>query len=101
VPVWLLVTLAVLATARLTRLVTRDAVTDLPRAWLAERAPGSVTYLIHCPWCASMYLGAGVAACAYNWPRAWPVWIGLVALTASQLTGMIALFTARLEDHHA
>jgi hypothetical protein len=94
VPAWLLVTLAVLATARLTRLVTTDSITDPARAWLHDHTPPWVTYLVHCPWCVSVWLGAGVAAATYNWPRTWPVQIALVGLTASYVTG-------RLEERNA
>jgi hypothetical protein len=101
VPAWLLVLLAVLATARLTRLVARDAISDPARAWLHERGPEWLTYLVHCPWCVSIWLGAGVAAATYNWPARWWVVIPLVALTASYVTGALALLTARLEDRDA
>lgn len=94
---WLLATLALLATARLTRLVTRDAITDPPRAWITKHARPSVTYLVHCPWCVSIYLGAGVAVATYNWPRSWPVQIGLLALAGSHAAGL----SARLEDRDA
>lgn len=68
-----------LAAARLTRLLTRDAVTDGPRARLAQRhqhAPtdtdrarwgdtitdsgGPIPYLLHCPWCTGIWVAAGV-----------------------------------------
>lgn len=93
-PAWLLVLLAVLATARLTRLVVRDAITDPPRAWLAQHAGPGVTYLVHCRWCASIWLGVGVAAAVYNWPARWWVAIPLIGLAASHITGLLA----RLED---
>lgn len=49
------------ATMRITRLVTEDTIFDTPRAWLQERAPDWLAYLIVCPWCVSVYAGAGVA----------------------------------------
>lgn len=96
-PAWLLVLLAVLATARLTRLVARDAITDPARAWLHAHGPEWLTYLVHCRWCASIWLGAGVAAAVYNWPARWWVAIPLIGLAASHITGLLA----RLEDSDA
>lgn len=93
-PTWLLVLLVFLAVARLTRLVVEDAILDRPRAWLQSRKPdGPLAYLLGCPWCVSIWLGAGVAAATYNWPdRWWVVW-PLLALAASQATGMLVPLT--------
>lgn len=93
-----LIILAVLATARLTRLVNEDAILDGPRAWMTEHAGPKTVYLIHCPWCVSIYLGAGVAAATYNWPTYWPVQVGLLGLAASWLTGLLAVIVGKLEQ---
>lgn len=66
------------AAYRLTRLLTRDALTEQWRAQLVERGlargghehrwgpdiaqtGGPLPYLAHCPWCASIWVAAGVA----------------------------------------
>lgn len=60
--------LAMLATARLTRLVTTDRIFLAPRAWLLRKMirrygkDSLPPYLLTCDWCVSVYTGAGVAA---------------------------------------
>lgn len=90
---WLLILLAILATARLTRLVTEDAVLDVPRAWM-QRKGGALAYFVQCPWCVSIWLGGGVAAATYNWPQYAFVQVGLLGLAASHVTGLLAQLEA-------
>lgn len=87
--------LTVLATARLTRLVTSDKLTGRPREavlrWLVGRDPESLlAYLLVCDWCASMYTGAVVAGAWWAWGET--IWFTAVtlALTASYVTGFLA-----------
>lgn len=62
--------LAMLATARLTRLVTTDRIFLAPRAWALRgliRRYGEdhlLSYLLVCDWCVSVYTGGAVA---YAW----------------------------------
>ncbi|MCM6774996.1 DUF1360 domain-containing protein [Nocardia sp. CDC159] len=82
----------ILAVARLTRLVTRDKITEPIRAALIQRlGTGSqLTYLVHCAWCTSVWVAfttapAAVALAGLSW------WLlPLLALAASQLVGMLA-----------
>ncbi|WP_375483299.1 DUF1360 domain-containing protein [uncultured Jatrophihabitans sp.] len=99
IPTWLLVVLTVFAVARLTRLVTKDVVTQPVRAWIvARRLDGHddrddsdpIVYLIHCRWCASIWLAAPVSVAVWLWPGAWWVQIPLLALTASHGTALLA-----------
>lgn len=96
----LLLLLAVFATARLTRLVTDDAILDRPRDAIYRRrnGDGPLAYFIGCPWCVSIWIGAGVAAAVWLRPHAWWVQVPLIALTLSYLTGLLALHAARVED---
>lgn len=91
-PVWLLVLVAFLATARLTRLVTADYVTKVPREWLirwrGEDAP--LSYLVTCDWCASMYTGSAVAVGVVLWPDNRLVVGVLLVLAASLVAGLLA-----------
>lgn len=84
--------LAALVTARLTRLVTRDRISAAPREWLLRRLDpdGLAAWLIVCDWCASFYVGMGVAAAgalAGWWAWAWIVPLGLAF---SHVTGWLA-----------
>jgi hypothetical protein len=100
-----------LATARLTRLVCADVITEPARervlAWAYRRhgdtgevpATGWTDYahvdpdapklasLIVCPWCVSVYVGTGVAL-ARRYLPAWDFIAG--ALASSQLAGLLA-----------
>lgn len=62
-PTWLLYVLTVLACWRATRLVTIDEWP--PAAWLREKVGGRkpdgwADYLIHCPYCVSVWMAAGI-----------------------------------------
>ena len=61
--------LAALATARLTRLVTTDRITETPRHWTLRRLnpEGMAAYLITCDWCVSVYTGSAAAT-------GWALW---------------------------
>lgn len=92
------VILAVLATARLTRLITTDVLFEDPRAWVVRKliGPGrsralrdKLAYLIVCDWCASMYVGAAVFGAWWAWGETmWFIWAA-GALTASYVTGAL------------
>lgn len=88
----LLFLLAVLATARLTRLVTADYIVQPIRNRI-ERKLGDdskIVYLITCDWCASFWIAAPVALVTILWGDTVGVQVGLLALAASQITGMLA-----------
>lgn len=90
------ITLAViaLATARLTRLVTTDKITETPRNALVRKlgAESKIAYLLVCDWCSSIYVAPAVTALVWWQPAA--VW-GAAALAASHITGYLA---SRTED---
>ena len=97
-PAWLLVVLAIGATMRLTRLVNEDAITEPIRSWFFRRDGdelepdeiGRWAYFITCPWCVSIWVGALVAYTAIWWGDNRVVVTGLLALTCSVATGIIA-----------
>lgn len=110
-PPWLLVLLTVLTVARLTRLITADALTEPLREWVISHRPAPaapvtaihapapppqredwLVYLIHCRWCASMWIAIPVAVIVYFWPTFWAVQIVLVALASSHVTALLARF---------
>lgn len=90
----LIAALAVLAVARLTRLITTDYLTvparDRLGLWLARRGHVRLLYLLHCPWCASMWVAPPVLLVAYLVGDNPVVFVGLASLAASYLTGWLA-----------
>lgn len=79
-----------LATHRLTRLVIEDVITAKPRNAVLKRYPPtreSWSYVLSCPWCASMWTGLAVAALQ---GKGGVLGRGLVyALAMSSVTGII------------
>ncbi|MBA2558924.1 MAG: DUF1360 domain-containing protein [Propionibacteriales bacterium] len=85
----------VLATYRLTTLVKDDKITEDLRniVWRRYGEPSAedshkLSYLLTCPWCLSIYFGAGAVLGRAVFPRTW----GAVsrALTYSALTGLLS-----------
>lgn len=106
-PFWLTALLGFAIVARVTRFLNSDYLFAPARDWL-ERATwspsrgegGKLYYLITCPWCASIWIAAPVAALAVwtlspydGWPAVWlfgGLWLGyswLYGLAASTLDG--------------
>jgi len=83
---------AALATARLTRLVTRDQITHPVRRWVLARIDlhGWLAYLLTCDWCVSVWVG-GAGAAAGAWVGSWSWWHApAVALAFSYVAGWLA-----------
>lgn len=54
--------LGVLATARITRLITEDKITEPIRDWVEGTFPGSkVAYLVSCPLCVSVWAAGAIS----------------------------------------
>lgn len=104
---WLLVVLCLGAITRLTRLLTEDVILQPLRRFIIRHRPDPnarpegdlpgqdqpaqedwLVYLVHCRWCASIWIAGGVTAVVYNFPHAWWVQIPLIALTASLAAGL-------------
>ena len=89
-----------LAVARLTKLINSDRITKAPRERLIRRLPeGSLlAYLIVCPWCVSIWIGALAAPVTWWWggleTDLAPWWIGVpaLALAYSGFTGYLSQF---------
>jgi hypothetical protein len=92
VPDLSIIALVALATARLTGLVVEDKITEPVRNWVAGHTgdDSKVAYLLFCPWCASIYAGTALAALVYFAYGSGLVYIGLLALAASQVAGMVS-----------
>jgi len=78
-----------LAVHRITRLALEDRITEPFRERVQEAAPeGRLAYFVTCPWCVSMWVGAGWAALTVAAPAvARP--LGAV-LAWSSVTGLLA-----------
>lgn len=113
-PIWLLVVIICLATHRVTRLITRDALPLIatPRDAFAQRwgryvgergdsiggkktntFMASIAYLWECDWCTSVWVAGGLTTVAYYTTQLgeqhWYISV-LVGLTASTVTGLTA-----------
>ena len=89
---WLAIVVAVLSTARLTRLVTQDVYP--PAAWFRNRwrawtRDGDWSELVTCPFCAAPYLAAGVLAWGLLSGPHWTWWAFNGWLALSYLASMI------------
>lgn len=80
-----------LAAARVTRLITDDAIFDAPRNALLARLPdgSKLAYLLVCRWCASVYVAAVAAPVAYWWGEQPWFLVPALALAFSHITGQL------------
>lgn len=77
-----------LAAYRVTRLVVKDTLFDIPRSWLTVRLPAIFADLISCAWCIGFWISA--AATYGLWlDNATLNWIAL-AFAASTVVGLIS-----------
>jgi len=84
----LLFVLLCLATFRLTRLFTDDAITLPLRSRLEARR--FVGYLVTCRWCLSIWLGIPLAVVATLWGDHSVIVAVLAGLSASAVTGLLS-----------
>lgn len=87
--------LCVLATYRLTRLITADQITEPIRLWAARRSKW-LGYLTTCDWCLSIWISPVVAGLAMIWPSEITLLI-LASLSISGLVGLASLTERRLD----
>lgn len=92
-PVFLVV--YALAFVRVIGLITTDTITEPARDAVLVRlddAHGSagawLGKMITCPWCASIWVGAGAAPVIYHWGASPWLLVPALALALSQLAGM-------------
>lgn len=74
-PFWYWFLVDMFAAYRITRLVTKDAVTAGFRKWLAGYE-GPLVELFFCHWCIGFWISAAVVVLTW----AWPLWWGFAAL---------------------
>lgn len=83
-----------LAVARLTRLLVQDQITVRYRQWVVKRwgENSMPSYLVHCPWCTSIWVAAVVMPPAAIWPNKWTLAVLSIPM-ASLVTGLISRHT--------
>lgn len=81
---------AFLAVARLSRLVTEDSLLIGLRRRVVKRwgAESKATYLVHCPWCMSIWISALVMPIAVIFPNVWVI-AALSVPAASMVAGLL------------
>jgi hypothetical protein len=81
--------LIALAVFRLTRLVCYDVITEFIRDWLGKHPQGTffgtMSALVHCPWCTGLWFAFFGVFFYFATPMAWPV-ILILALAAVATT---------------
>lgn len=83
---------AALAVARVTRFLTEDFLTVGYRRWVVTRwGPDSkMSYLVHCPWCTSIWIALPVMPAAALFPNVWVI-AALAIPAASMVAGLLSL----------
>ncbi|MDH6279519.1 DUF1360 domain-containing protein [Prescottella agglutinans] len=92
--------LALGATARITRLITRDFITRQLRVCAIRRfgPDHDIPYLLTCPWCLSIWVAGGVMTIAWFYGEHPGFIIPAAALTASYLIGIAASILDTAEE---
>lgn len=87
-----IIVLIMLSTARLTRLVTHDKITNGLRTVMVRKLGQEhpLVYLMYCSWCVSIYTGTGVTLAAWQWSGHTWFNIVVIALSASYVAGFLA-----------
>lgn len=90
--------IAVLAVARVTRLLVEDRIAVGLRQWVVRRwgEDGKMAYLFHCPWCMSIWVGLVTMPPAAIFPNRWVVAV-LAVPAASMVAGLLLDTLAREE----
>jgi peptidoglycan/LPS O-acetylase OafA/YrhL len=83
--------LGALTVARATRFLVADRLTVGWRRWVVTKwgTESLPSYLVHCPWCMSLWIAIPVMPVAVLFPNKW-VLAALAILPASYITGLLA-----------
>lgn len=81
---------AALCVARVTRFLVEDFLADPYRRWVVKRwgSESKPSYLAHCPWCTSIWVGALVMPPAALFPNIWVVMAYSIP-AASMVSGLL------------
>lgn len=81
---------AALAVARVTYFLTEDYLSNGYRRWVVNRFgdQSKPAYLVHCPWCTSVWVAALIMPPAVLWPNQWVIMAYSIP-AASMLSGLL------------
>lgn len=81
---------AALAVTRITLLLYDDQITVGYRRWVIKRwgEESLPSYLVHCPWCTSMWVSIPIMPAAAIWPNHWVI-AAFAIPAASLIAGLI------------
>lgn len=81
---------ATLAVVRITRLLVDDQLTNFYRLWVDNHWGSNSwqSYLVHCPWCTSVWVAALIMPVAVLLPSIWLI-AALSIPAASMVTGLL------------
>jgi hypothetical protein len=82
--------LGFLAVARVTQFLVDDRLALGYRQWAIRKSgtEGMLTYLVHCPWCTSIWVSLALMPPILIWPRLW-LFVPYAVLAASYFTGRL------------
>ena len=87
--------LMALATMRLIRLFTRDAITAFIRDWFVGKDPksllGTLGILINCPWCSGLWFAPAIVFFYFATPIAW---YAILILALSAVASFLQIFAS-------
>jgi hypothetical protein len=83
---------AALAVARITRFLTEDFLTVGYRRWVVQRwgEDSKMAYLVHCPWCTSIWVGLPVMPAAVLITVPMSLWSWVVAVLSIPAASLVA-----------
>lgn len=94
---WLAI-LTFLAAARITRIITRDSITQPARTWAVNRLgiDSKPAELLQCDWCTGVWVSILVTGAAWMWGDHWWISWPVTALAGAHIVGWLA---SREEGH--
>lgn len=81
---------AALAVARITRFLVEDFLANGYRRWVVNKwgEDSKISYLVHCPWCTSIWVAVPIMPVAALWPNVWVIAV-LSIPAASMVSGIV------------
>lgn len=95
---WISLLLGLLAVARITRLIVEDRLLVGVRQWAVRKwgEDSKPAYLLHCPWCMSIWVSVPVMPVAIIFPNRWVV--AALAIPAAAMVAGLLLDTFAREE---
>ena len=88
--IYLSLIMAALAVARITLFLTDDHLALPYRRWVVRRwgEHSKTAYLVHCPWCTSVWIALPIMPVATLWPNRWAI-AAFAIPAASMISGLL------------